>query len=54
MNNETFKNDRVKDKKPKNEKRRNYQPPRIIVHDADEFIKSLGPAQACSPSPMPE
>ena len=29
-----------------------YQPPRLIVHDSDEFIRSLGPAQACSPSPI--
>ncbi len=28
-----------------------YIPPKLIVHDGDEFIKSLGPAQACSPSP---
>ncbi len=28
-----------------------YEPPQLIVHDGDEFIKGLGPAQACSPTP---
>ncbi len=28
-----------------------YSPPTILIHDADEFVRSLGPAQACTPSP---
>ena len=29
-----------------------YEAPEIVVHDSDEFIRSLGPAQACSPTPI--
>ena len=29
-----------------------YEPPEIMIRDSDEFIRSLGPAQACSPSPL--
>ena len=30
-----------------------YVPPEVVVHDGDEFVRALGPAQACSPSPSP-
>ena len=26
-----------------------YVPPKVVVHDGDDFIRLLGPAQACSP-----
>jgi MYXO-CTERM domain-containing protein len=29
-----------------------YEPPKLIVRDSDQFIRSLGPAQACSPNPF--
>ncbi len=29
-----------------------YEPPRLVVHDGDDFVRSLGPAQACSPAPF--
>lgn len=31
------------------EKRRKYEPPRIITYSADDILEELGPAQACSP-----
>ena len=31
-----------------------YVSPKVVVYDGDDFIRSLGPAQACSPSPVPE
>lgn len=31
-----------------------YVSPQVIVHDGDEFIRSLGPAQACSPTIVDE
>lgn len=29
-----------------------YVAPKVVVLDADEFVRSLGPAQACSPAPF--
>jgi hypothetical protein len=26
-----------------------YLPPEVVVHDGDDFVRELGPAQACSP-----
>ena len=28
-----------------------YLAPRVVVHGGAEYIRKLGPAQACSPSP---
>lgn len=28
-----------------------YSTPKLVVHSGGEFIRKLGPAQACSPSP---
>lgn len=33
-------------------KPKKYEAPTVIVHDADEFIATLGPAQACSGDPV--
>ena len=28
-----------------------YKTPKLVVHSGSEFVRKLGPAQACSPSP---
>ncbi len=28
-----------------------YKAPKLIVHSGSDFVRKLGPAQACSPSP---
>lgn len=36
---------------PKKSKKPTYFSPKLVIHNGTEFIHTLGPAQACSPSP---
>jgi|GEM_PF-5930337 len=33
------------------DRRPNYEPPRIITYTSEQILEQIGPAMACSPSP---
>ncbi len=33
------------------QKNKAYKTPKLVVHSGSEFVRKLGPAQACSPNP---
>jgi len=43
--------DAVPEKPAGRRKLSGYQPPKMVIHSGAAFIRKLGAAQACSPSP---
>ncbi len=46
---QTLKNNQLK--KSNQKKSLNYQIPKLVVHSGSDFVRKLGPAQACSGTP---